>query len=173
MVAVPTRAAKRVGRYAGKRSPNLAGAIYGTILATAIVTGLNESASVTAPRALAILLGTGVVFWSAHVYAHLLAGRLRGDHKTKRADVRRIMARERPLFQSTLPLAVPLVAGAFGVIGSELALSLATLLGILMLVAWGVVFARREGQGVAGMAAAAAMNAGVGLLIIALELAVP
>lgn len=159
-------------RTAGRRSPNLAGAIYGTIIATAVVAGLDEGASVSAARALGILLGTGAIFWAAHVYAYLLADRIQGHRRTKRDDVKRVMSREWPLFQSTFPLAVPLVLGWLGILGRDNALGLATLVGVVTLVAWGVSFARREGYGVAGIVGAATVNAVVGLLIIGLKLAV-
>ena len=62
--------------------------------------------------------------------------------------------------------------GAVGILGREAALDVATFVGISALVAWGVVFARREGHGPAGVVAAAAMNATVGLLIIGFKVAV-
>jgi hypothetical protein len=173
-MAAETTAVKSLAslRPAGRRSANLAGAIYGTILATAVVAGLDERTGVTAPRALAFLLGTGAILWAAHVYADLLADRIQGHRRTKRDDVRRVMSREWPLFQSSLPLAVPLALGWLGVLGEETALGLATLVGIVALVSWGVGFARREGYGVVGIAGAATVNAAVGLLIIGLKVAV-
>ena len=71
-------------RLAGRRSSNLAGAIYGTIVATAVVAGLDEKNTVSAARAFWILLASGVFFWAAHVYAFLLADRLHGQppHET-------------------------------------------------------------------------------------------
>ena len=110
-------------RAAGRRSPNLAGAIYGTIIA-------------------------------------------------RRDDVRRVMSREWPLFQSSFPLAVPLALGSLGLLGRETALGLATLVGMGTLVAWGVGLARREGYGVAGIVGAATVNAVVGMLIIGVKVAV-
>ena len=62
-------------RLAGRGSSNLAGAIYGTILATAVVVGLDGKSTVSPARAFWILLATGVFFWAAHVYAFLLADR--------------------------------------------------------------------------------------------------
>jgi hypothetical protein len=48
-------------RVAGRNAPNLAGAIFGTIVATAVVAGMDENGSVSPPRALSILLGTGAM----------------------------------------------------------------------------------------------------------------
>jgi hypothetical protein len=50
---------------------------------------------------------------------------------------------------------------------------LATLVGVAMLIGWGVVFSRRAGHGPAGLVGVAAVNSLVGLLIVGLELAIP
>jgi hypothetical protein len=159
-------------RLAGRSSSNLAGAIYGTIVSTAVVAGLDEKSSVSPARAFWILLASGVFFWAAHVYAFLLADRLHGHHRMKRDDVRRVMSREWPLFQSSFPLAVPLAMGSLGIIDGDSALGLATLVGVASLAAWGILFSRREGHGLGGIVGAASANAAVGLLIIGLKLAV-
>jgi hypothetical protein len=159
-------------RLAGRKSSNLAGAIYGTIVSTAVVAGLGEKTSVSPARAFWILLASGVFFWAAHVYAFLLADRLHGRHRMKWDDVSRVMSREWPLLQSSFPLAVPLALGSLGIIDGDSALGLATFVGVASLAAWGILFSRREGHGPAGMVGAAAANATVGLLIIGLKLAV-
>jgi hypothetical protein len=166
------RARKLPSRVAGRRQPNLVGTIEGTIVATAVVAGMSESATLSALRALWILLATGTFFWVAHVYADLLAGRIQGHHRMRWTDIRAVMSREWPLCQSTFALGVPLALGAVGILGREAALNVATFVGISALVAWGVVFARREGHGPAGVVGAAAMNATVGLLIIGFKVAV-
>jgi hypothetical protein len=117
-------------------------------------------------------LATGTFFWVAHVYADLLAARIKGHHRMKRGDVARVMSREWPLLMSSFVLAVPLALGALGVLDDGIALDLAWLSGIAALVGWGVVFSRREGLGLAGIVGAATMNAAVGLLIIAFKVAI-
>jgi hypothetical protein len=159
-------------RVAGRRSPNLVGAVYGTIVATAVVAGLGDRPSVSAPRALGILLASGVFFWAAHVYASLLAQRVQEHRRTKRADLRRAMSREWPLFYSSVPLAVPLALAWLGVFGGHVALGVATFVGVMTLAAWAIGFCRREGYGLVGIAAAASMNPGVGLLIVGLKVAI-
>jgi hypothetical protein len=171
-VATRIRAKKLPSRVAGRRSPNLAGAIDGTIVATAVVAGLGE-AEATPLHALLLLAATGTFFWAAHVYAYLLAGRIHGHHRMGGADVRRVMLLEWPQLQASVPLALPLAAGALGLIDTGTSLSLALLVGVLTLVGWGVVFARREGQGPGGVVVVAFLNASVGLLIVALKAALP
>jgi hypothetical protein len=99
-------------RVSGRKSPNLAGAIYRAIVATAVVAGIDETSSISPLRAFWILLASGAFFWAAHVYAYLLADRIHGHHRMKREDVSRVMSREWPLFQSSFPLAVALALGS-------------------------------------------------------------
>jgi len=166
------KAKKLPSRVAGRRSANLAGAIEGTIVATAVVAGLG-AAEATPVHALGLLLATGTFFWAAHVYAHLLAGRIHGHHRMGGGAVRRVMALEWPQLYAALPLALPLAAGAVGVVDDEVSLALALLVGVLALVGWGVVFARREGQRHMGVVVVALLNAAVGLLIVGLKAALP
>lgn len=170
MIAVRTATVRSLAsRTAGRRSPNLAGAIYGTIIATAVVAGLDEATSVSPARALAILLGTGVVVWASQVYATLLAGHIQRPRGTRPQDVSRVVFREWPVFQASLPLALPLLLGWTGVLETETAVGLATLVGVAALIGWGINFARREGYGPGGIAGVATVNAVIGLFIIGLK----
>ncbi len=159
-------------RVAGRRSPNLIAAIEGTIVATAVVATIDASDSGSPFRAFWLLIATGTFFWVAHVYADLLASRIKGHHRMRREDVAHVMHREWPLLQASLLLAVPLALGALGIVSGALALDLALFVGVAALVGWGIVFSRREGHGLAGIIAAASVNAAVGLIIVGLKVAV-
>jgi hypothetical protein len=165
-VAQRVKAKHLPSRVAGRRSPSLIGAIEGTIIATAVVVGLDEADNVSPARAFWILLATGSFFWVAHVYADLLSDRIKGHHRMGRAAVIAVMAREWPLLQSSFLLAIPLTLGAVGVLGAGIALDASWLLGVAALVGWGIVFSRKEGHGFLGVLGAAALNAAVGLLIV-------
>ena len=154
----------------GRGSANLAGAVYGTIVAMAVVFGLGK-VSVSPARAFWSLVGSGVFFWAAHVYSELLANRLHGHRPLTRAEVLGVMRREWPLFQATFPLAVPLALGAMGVLSGQGALDLAAVVGVATLAVWGGAIAVREGCAGAGVVGAAATNAAVGLSLVALKLA--
>jgi hypothetical protein len=73
-----------------RREHVAAGAIYGTIVYLTILVLLEEDR--TDPQdALAILIGTALVFWLAHVYAHLVLriavdGRFRADRLLETAN---------------------------------------------------------------------------------------
>jgi len=68
---------------------------------------------------------------------------------------------------------VPLALGALGILSTDAAFGFATLVGVAMLIGWGVVFSHRAGHGAVGLVGAAAVNSVVGLLIVGLELAIP
>jgi hypothetical protein len=159
-------------RVAGKRSPSLVGAIEGTIIATAVVVGLDESDSVTPQRAFWILVATGSFFWIAHVYADLLADRIKGHHRMGRHAVTAVISREWPLLQSSFVLGIPLALGAVGALSASIAFDLAWLTGVAALVGWGIVFSRKEGHGFVGIVVAASLNAAVGLLIVGFKVIV-
>jgi hypothetical protein len=59
-----------------------------------------------------------------------------------------------------------------GLLSAETAIDLATLVGVIALVGWGISFARREGYGPAGIVVAASVNAAFGLLMIGIKTAV-
>ncbi len=159
-------------RTAGRRAPNLAGAIYGTIVAIAVVAGLGESASVSTARAFWILVASGVFFWAAQSYAYLLADRIHGHVPTSPQT-----------FSDRFPgmAALPVDFSARPAVGSRLVWPdrrrhrsrPAMIVGVATLAAWGISFSRREGYSLSGIIAAAAINAGVGLMIVALKVAVP
>jgi hypothetical protein len=157
-------------RVAGRRSPSLVGAIEGTIIATAVVAGLDEADTVSPLRGFWILVATGTFFWIAHVYADLLADRIKGHHRMRWENMSAVMAREWPLLQSSFVLAIPLALGVIGALPASIAFDLAWLGGVAALVGWGIVFSRREGHGVTGVAAAAILNAAVGLLIVGFKM---
>ena len=59
---------------------NLAGAIYGTILATSVVAGLSEGGTVDKGPAALVVITSSLVFWLAHVYAGVLGHHLQLGH---------------------------------------------------------------------------------------------
>jgi hypothetical protein len=113
-----------------------AGAIYGTVVYVTILVLLEEDR--TDPEdAVAILVGTALVFWLAHVYAHLVpriaaTGRLRTGSflETARDQVGILAAVAIPV--------IPLVFAMLGLLDGTAGLRAAIAAGILSLAAFGV-----------------------------------
>jgi hypothetical protein len=120
-----------------------AGAIYGTIVATAVIAG---TARHRPPgRVLALTLATLVVFWLAHVYAAALSPYLRGATRLRWATVTGALAEEQPMLAAPAPSLLLLLLGALGVLGDQLAENLALWAGVAQLVGWGATYARLQG----------------------------
>jgi hypothetical protein len=149
--------------------PSVAPAIYGQILATALVATLSEDGSISAGELLFWFAVTMLVFWFAHVYAEAVAERFRRDRSLTWRDVRQVAKRESPELTSALPALVILALGGVHVLTREAAADLAIGLGVVALFAWGFVIARRSGLSPLATAGAVAVNGAFGLAIVALK----
>jgi hypothetical protein len=147
--------------------PDTAGAIYGTITATAVIAATVGHAS---PRqVLGVTVATVLVFWLAHVYAHALAHHLRGATHVQWSAVVAAMREERPMLVAPLPAFLLLLLGVLGVLDEGRSIRWALWAGVLQLVAWGLAFARRQGWGWPTAAVAGLVNGVFGLIVVFLE----
>jgi hypothetical protein len=120
----------------------------------------------------ALVAVTCAVFWVAHVYAHALGhGVAHGEHLSLE-ELREIAGRESSIVEAALPPVLALLLGALGLVSAHTALWLAFALGLIVLGAQGLVFARVERLGLLGTFAVVAANLGLGLLLVALKLVV-
>jgi hypothetical protein len=146
---------------------NYVGAIYGSLLAASVVVAAGDYA--LSPRRLALTLAaTGLVFWLAHAYARLVGDRLR-HAAFSWAEVRGVARHEWPLFKAVLPpAAAALIVGLIG--ESDLVAAWAALItAVVQQVAWATFAAARAGASRRLVAASAAGNLVLGLLIVALK----
>ncbi|MEU7095513.1 hypothetical protein [Kitasatospora aureofaciens] len=146
-----------------------AGAVYGSMLAASVIaaSGVHE----TRPRLSLILLlvVTGLVFWVAHVYAHLAGerevGRRVGWHR-----VREVGREEWPLVEaSALPALAVLVSPWLGTGDSAW---LAVGVAVAQQVGWATLGARRAGASTGQAAVEGVVNLLLGLCIVAAKVAV-
>jgi hypothetical protein len=98
-------------RPVSNRTPvELAGAIYGTILVTALIAALSEDEGADPLEIGAAVILSTLVFWLAHVYARLLAIQV-SERRLSIAEVRDTAVEEWPMVQSVaLPVAVLVLA---------------------------------------------------------------
>jgi hypothetical protein len=152
-----------------KREADLASAIYGTILVTAVVVGTSADSHITAGWGALIVFITTFVFWLAHVYANLLAFRAAERRMPSGAEVRRIALDEWPIIQAGFfPIAVLRLAGA-GLFSRSIAFSIAMWMGVAALFIWGLIVAHREGQGMVATLLTAGITAAFGVAIVLLK----
>jgi hypothetical protein len=155
-----------------QRRARAAGAVYGQILATAVLAGLSEDEGVSSGELCAGVGVTAFVFWLAHVYAQALAERLGMDRGLRFSEVREVAHNEWPMVQVAVPTLLALALGWAGALSRDAAVSLGIGLGIFGLMAWGFVIARRSRMSPLGTVGAVALNGALGLVIVALKVAV-
>jgi hypothetical protein len=162
-------AAVRLSRSAlGER---LGGFIYGTIIVLAVVVAGARAYPDDAGRIAVLVAVTSVVFWLAHVYAHGLAHSVARDEHLSLAELRRIARREGSIVEAALPPVAALLLGALGLLATEVAVWVAIALGLVVLAAQGITFARVERLGWLGAAGVVTANLVLGIGLVALKLA--
>jgi hypothetical protein len=154
------------------KGERLGGYIYGTIIVLATVVGGAEAYKHGAGHIAVLVLVTTVVFWLAHVYSHALAESIRrGEHLTWRELVE-IAGHESSIIEAAVIPVALLGLGSLGVFSVHTAVWLAFIAGLAVLVAEGFAFARAEKLGALATLVIVALNLGLGLLLVALKLAV-
>jgi hypothetical protein len=148
----------------------VSGYTYGTIVVLSVIVAGARAFRDDAGRIAVLVAVTAVVFWLAHVYAHGLGHSVAVDRRLTFAELRHIARREAAIVEAaTLPIAA-LLLGAVGVLSTGAAAWLAFALGIAVLVAQGIRYARIERLGLAATALVVAVNVALGLALIGLKL---
>jgi hypothetical protein len=145
----------------------LAGAIYGTILSTALIAAYSEDQSSDPLQVAAAVLVTAVVFWLAHAYAGVLARVT--DSAGGIGLVGSELARQWPIVSGSVPPTLPLLLAPIGVCSDYTAEQIAIAAGIALLGAWGMVIAWRRGRGPLGILIGAAESAVFGIIVVSLK----
>jgi hypothetical protein len=147
---------------------SLASNVYGTIVVMATLAAASGS-EIGHSRIAAIVAGTAVVFWLAHVYAHGLSESLELGQRLSRSELAALARRELGIvYAAILPIGA-LLLGTAGILRETTSVWLALSMGIATLVVWGARYARLEGLAAGGTAAVIASNVALGLLVIALK----
>jgi hypothetical protein len=126
-------------------------------------------ASESDPWKLAAIVGTtSLVLWVAHVYAHGLSRMITHSRLTL-VGVQAIVLNELGILAAAVPPTLVLLLGSWGVVRESRAVWWALATGLAILAFQGVRYARLEKLGPAGTLAAAGLNVGLGLLVVALK----
>jgi multisubunit Na+/H+ antiporter MnhG subunit len=154
--------------FAIRTSESATQGVYGLILATAVIAISRESDPSDAGQAAISMLVTALVFWLAHVYAHLL-GRAVSQGGLTRAAIARATREDWSVVEVAIPLVLILGLGAVGVMPERVALIAATVLALVELAATGAYAAIRQGAGLGGTLLSAAIALVLGLCIVLLK----
>jgi len=167
-VTEDARAPRQLTR-AGER---LAGYVYGTIIVLSVIVSSARTTSHGTGHIAALVLVTAVILWLAHVYAHALGHSVGRAEHLSFAELSDIAYHESSIVTAALPPVAALFLGALGVLSDKTAVWLALGIGLAVLAAQGVRFARIEKLGLLGTLAVVAVNLGLGVLLIGLKLLV-
>jgi hypothetical protein len=150
----------------------LGGFIYGTILSLAVLVGGAKAYPHNGWKIVLLLAVTATVFWLAHVYADSLAHVLSLDRHLSLAELQRIGRHESSILEAALPPLAAVLLGAFGLISMKAAIWIAYGLGLAVLTASGLIFARVERLGWLATLLVVALNVALGLALVGLKLVV-
>ena len=143
--------------------------MYGSVLAATVIVSSGDSRG---PLTLAVLLMiSGVIFWLAHVYAATVASVHGGWHT---AAIRTGMRHEWPVAAAAIPPAVAaLICGWIPNISPSDGTWVALIVAIVEQQLWGLAAVRHAGLTGAPLTRTVALNLSVGIIIVALKLAIP
>jgi hypothetical protein len=150
---------------------NVAGAIYGLILATSVIAVSRASTPDNAGIAAVTVIVTAGVFWLAHVYAGVLALGLRG-RTPPWAEVRDVIDEEWPLVQSGIIPTAILLLGPLGILADATAQDAALVACLLELALTGAVVAWVAGSRGILVALSGAVALSFGVVVVALKILV-
>ncbi|MCQ9185288.1 hypothetical protein KMT30_40945 [Streptomyces sp. IBSBF 2953] len=160
------RRAKAVERRA---AADYTGGVYGSMLAASVVVGAGTLGPVPRLELVLLLVVTGVVFWVAHVHAHLFGARL-AQRRLDRTVVAQVCRDEWPIVKAAIPPAVAVAVSPL--LGLDLAGTLWFALAVAVAgqVGWSAAAARRAGAPWRLVGVTASVNLVLGLLIIVFKL---
>jgi hypothetical protein len=153
-----------------RREHFAAGAIYGTVAYLTVLVLLEEDR--TKPEdAAGILLGTAVVFWLAHVYAHLVP-RMAAEGRVLTGRFRETAEDQIGTLVAVIFPLIPLLLAMLGIVSAHTGLRAAVAAGICSLGVFAVREARAAGVGWSRSAGIAAflVLAGIGVLWLEISL---
>jgi hypothetical protein len=153
----------------GRRAEHYAAAIYGSIVAAALIEAFRGEHVHAEETALSVI-STMTVFWVAHVWSGLMGERL--HRRERRLGVHRtleIAGAEWPLVEASFAPIVLLVLGWAGVFSDSTAEELALIVCIVQLFAWGLALGLRVYEHWSNALLSAFVNGMLGLLVVSLE----
>ncbi|MFI6585468.1 hypothetical protein [Embleya sp. NPDC050493] len=144
--------------------------MYGSLLAASVVATAGALGKYPRLQLVILLLVTGLVFWAAHVYAHLVGERTLGQPWT-RAEVRRVAAHEWSIVEAAaLPALAVAVSPLLG-LGLNTTAWLALGVAVAQQVLWASLGAAAAGADRSQVAVEGAVNLVLGLIIVAAKAA--
>jgi hypothetical protein len=174
VTTAPAAPHRRGGRILGRawenvRSGRSAAGIYGLLIALSVVTALTFKKEPDAGVMAAAVAATSLVFWLAHMHAHLVAEWIRTGTRPTGERVRQEGVDQLPMIVSAAPAWVILTLSDMGLFVTGTAVWIVAVVSLVLLAAWGVAMGRVANLGVTGTLTIASINVGIGALIVVLK----
>ena len=170
---IPHRSAARAafGRHREEDERRFSAAIYGSILAASLVAAMD--ATEAAPQEMTLsLLSTTLVFAIAHAWSEAVGERIVLRQGGSVARLVELIRREWPLVEAGFVPGAALALAWAGVWSADFGADLALVLAVLQLVGWGIVVGRRTYDRWLQALVVGAVNGFLGLVLVALKIAV-
>jgi len=148
---------------------DVGGAIYGLILATALIAVSRRYQPDNSGFAAVTVVGTACVFWLAHVYAGVLEIAFERKRKPTWEEAQHILDEEFPLVQSGLLPTAILLLGPLGILADDTAQDLAIAACLVELAATGTIVAWVAGARWPVVLLSGAISLSFGLVVVALK----
>lgn len=149
----------------------IAGTVYGTIVVMAVIAAGSRGDGTNPWRLAVFVAATVLLLWVAHFYAHALSSSLKMERRLSWGQLGQLARREASVPLAAVAPVGALTLGALEVVREQSAIRLALAIGVATLAALGLRYARVERLGLAATIVAVAINLALGLVIVALEVA--
>jgi hypothetical protein len=167
--ATPINRARRRLLPAHRSSTNVAGAIYGLILAASVIGASSEKPGQVAAYVDIYLIVTLLIFYLAHVYSQILATWIREQHVPTRLEVAEELRAEWPMVAAPLLPILILALGILDAVEDRLAIDVALGVCLVQLTAAIVYAARRGGATRVQTIASVVIGLSFGIVIVMLK----
>jgi hypothetical protein len=146
--------------------------VYGTITVLVVI-GALDGENLGSPRsATIVVVGTAVATWLAHAFASIIGAHIRHRRQLRNHEIVTKFRHSWRIVTAAIPTTVLLLFAGAGVFGLRTAFVLATVVGVVQMLAVAVIAARRSKFSFVGVVAYAGCATAIGLIIVAIEIAV-
>jgi len=146
--------------------------VYGTITVRVVI-GALDGENLGSPRAATIVVvGTALATWLAHAFAAIIGAHIRQRRQLRNHEILTKFRHSWRIVTAAIPTTVLLVFAGAGAFGLRTAFVLATAVGVVQMLAVAVIAARRSNFSIVGVVAYAGCATVIGLIIVAIEIAV-
>jgi len=147
----------------------IAGTVYGTIIVMSVIAAGAHAYQHHLWRLVVLAGGSVVVLWLAHVYSQALGESLSLGRRITVDEVASIARREFAVIAAAIIPLVAVALGATGIVEHRTAVQLALWLGVAVLTAQGIRYARLEHLHPGATFVTIILNLAIGLTLVALE----